>query len=78
MPTFAGYQLTFEANTSRQWEANANGVGMTESALAEDGSPSNIGLTNGQYDEAFRASDGSLWFTYSVGGGHQLLGRETG
>jgi hypothetical protein len=71
--TFAGFEITFTAPDSRQWNINPNGAPVeTLSALAPNTSPAIAGLTDGGYEESFVASDDTLWIANSVTGGQQL------
>jgi hypothetical protein len=74
---FFGYATTFIDNTTREWQlvtnrANAGSSTETLSALSPEVAPSVTGLFSDEFEQAFKASDATLWVTNSVGGGRQL------
>ncbi|MEY9931234.1 hypothetical protein ABH926_005883 [Catenulispora sp. GP43] len=72
--TSPGFEVAFQAPSTRLVEVNPAGQAtITESAMAQQTSPSLAGLPNGTFDEAFQASDRTLWFSNSVQGGHQVI-----
>lgn len=72
--TSPGFEVAFQAPSTRLVEVNPAGQAViTQSAMAQQTSPSLAALPNGSFDEAFAASDRTLWFANSVQGGHQVI-----
>jgi hypothetical protein len=68
-----GFEIAFQAPSSRLTEINPAGqVTTTASAMAAQSSPSLAAATDGSFDEAFAASDRTLWLANSVSGGAQV------
>jgi hypothetical protein len=71
--TSSSFEIAFQASSSRLTEINPAGqVTTTASAMAAQSSPSLTVLPDGSFDEAFAASDRTLWLANSVSGGSQV------
>jgi len=74
--TFLGYEMTFQAPNSRQWEVPPFGRPVeTPSALAAGTSPAIATLPGGGYQETIVASDRTWWVVNSGNGGHPVPNR---
>ena len=74
---FFGYATTFIDNTTREWQlvtnrANVGNATETPSALSPEVAPAVTGLFSDVFEQAFKASDGTLWVANSVSGGNQV------
>ncbi|GAB3870163.1 hypothetical protein GCM10029964_004120 [Kibdelosporangium lantanae] len=71
--TTGGFQIAFQAPSSRLTEINPAGlVTTTASAMAPQTGVSLAALPDGSFDEGFQASDRTLWLANSVNGGSQV------
>ncbi len=71
--TAGGFEIAFQAPSARLTEINPAGqVTTTASVMAAQSSVSLAALPDGSFDEAFAASDRTLWLANSVSGGSQV------
>jgi hypothetical protein len=69
-----GTATAFIDNTTREWVNFSNTRSSTEtpSALSPEVAPAITGLFGQQYEQAFKASDGTLWVDNAQTGGNQV------
>src|SRR5262249_39071316 len=62
----------FEADTSRLWTLDSAGNAVQTPSAMQANDPSIAGLSDGSFQIAFVASDGTLWTQNSASGGFQV------